>query len=73
MTPQEIKFCIASRGISQKELARKLGVTSAAISLIISGKRRSNWIASHIAATIGLPMEAIWESYPKARKKQGHA
>lgn len=39
LTPTDIKVMLLKKGIKQKELAEKLGVTESYVSQIIKGKR----------------------------------
>ncbi len=48
MTPLQIQIKLLKLGISQREIARALGKTDAAISYVIRGKRNSRQIKSFI-------------------------
>lgn len=52
MTPIEIKIALLRRGVSQRDIARKLGVTYTAVSNVINGQGRSRRIEALIKAVI---------------------
>lgn len=53
--PEKMQFLLRSFGITQAELAKKAGVTQAAISEIINGKRKASYLTiSRISAATGL-------------------
>lgn len=57
-----IKYWREYYGISQRELARRVGVTSAAISGIERGEHLPNVVlAIYIARALQVPVEQLWE------------
>lgn len=57
-----INDILKDRGITQAELARRTGLTVAAVSLLASGKRSGNLISAiKIANELGLSLSEIWE------------
>ncbi len=48
----KIKIALLTKGLKQKDIARELGISSAAVSMFINGKRTSKrfeeWIKTHL-------------------------
>jgi predicted transcriptional regulator len=59
LRPQLIKAKLVERGISQRSIARELGVTPAAIYQVISGKSRSTRIEKAIAKAAQVPQHTF--------------
>ena len=49
------------KGLTNIELARRLGCTKTWISLVINGHAKSEWVRKGIAEALGEPYEKIWE------------
>ena len=60
MKPNEIKGHMMLKNIRPGEVARKLGVSDAAVSMVISGACVSARISAEIARAIGKPVSEIW-------------
>lgn len=62
VSPQEIhlRTLLLQRGLSVTELAARLRVSHAFVSMLISGKRRSREVENRICRILGLPRGAIW-------------
>lgn len=60
MHPEQIKAEIRMRGTTPAQIADELQVSKSAVSMIISGKGKSDRIASHISKLIGLPVASLW-------------
>jgi len=54
------KILMLRKGITQAEIARRLGVSSATVSLVVSGRMRSRRVEQTIAEALGLPREILW-------------
>ena len=59
-TKPRVKEILAARGLTQRDLARRLGVTDAAISRVICGRRLSPLLQRQIAQVLGEEEEALW-------------
>jgi len=65
MTPGAIKRNMAAVGITQREIARKLGVHHITLSKVLHGHTQSHRIRTAIANEIGLTPAQVWPSlYP---------
>jgi gp16 family phage-associated protein len=54
-------------GITQDDLAARVGITQAAVSKIMHGDRKPRWgLAKQIAALTGVPIERIYEPQQEA-------
>lgn len=71
MEPKEIKKDLASKKYNQPMIAKELGVTQTAVSLVISGKSKSYKIRSHIAEIVGKPYEELWGIEKVITKSEG--
>jgi lambda repressor-like predicted transcriptional regulator len=68
MHPEDIKSAIRKTGTTSSDLARGLGVSHQAVSLVVRGGTRSVRIARRICELTGLDPEAAWPSrYPEFR------
>ena len=59
-TRQQIKIELIKKNTSGFEIARKMGVTRAAIYLTIYGKRKSPRLRKAIADAIGVEVSDLW-------------
>jgi transcriptional regulator with XRE-family HTH domain len=70
----EIKALLESKGLTQVEVAARIGVSPQAVHQIITGKTRSNTARFAFATAIGEDPETIWPRDEKpAPKKKGAA
>lgn len=60
MNAMDWKILMLRRGITQAEIARRLGVSSTTVSLVVSGRMRSRRVEQAIAESLGLPREILW-------------
>lgn len=68
MSPEKIREELRKREITLAGIARELGKSSTAISLIVDGKSVSHAIRTHIAECIERPVEKIWPETYLVRK-----
>jgi transcriptional regulator with XRE-family HTH domain len=61
-TGRKIRALMALSGITQADIRRNLGVTPAAISLVVSGKKNSKRVKRAIAQALGVTVEELWPS-----------
>lgn len=61
----DIKAALEKAGVTQVELAHRLGVTPMAIWQVIHGNSRSARIEREIADVIGLPLSTVWPAFYK--------
>lgn len=62
MDPVEIKVAMLRAGVTQKQLAEKLGVRRQTVHLVIENRAVSHRIRSAIASAIGIDLKRIWPS-----------
>ncbi|MCL4514709.1 MAG: MarR family transcriptional regulator [Firmicutes bacterium] len=62
MTPQEIRALLILKRVSQRQIARRLKVTDAAVSQVISGLEKNQRIRQSIAEALDMPASKIWPS-----------
>lgn len=60
LSKNQIRALLVERGISQNDIASKLGVTPAAVSWVISGRNKTPHIRREIANTAGIPYAKMW-------------
>lgn len=60
MNAMDRKILMLRKGITQAEIARRLGVSGATVSLVVSGRMRSRRVEQEIAEALGLPREILW-------------
>ena len=65
-------FIIQSFGVTQKELAEKIGAHHQSVSDVVRGKRKTLWIRLAIAEALGVPLSELWpgEGYQRTSKRQ---
>lgn len=71
MTPLEIKIELLKKSISQSKIARQVGVSPMAISLVVNKQRYIPRIMKAIAKTIGKDPVSVFPEYyllPKKKK-----
>jgi lambda repressor-like predicted transcriptional regulator len=73
MHPADIQAALKKRGIMQKDIARDLGVSPAAISYVVRKIMVSDRIARAVAERIGQTPEVIFHEYYLARQKRKRA
>ena len=60
-----VKVEILKRDLTQKELARRLGISMAQVSMVVNGKRKTLWIQKAIAKELGMNMEDLFRAETK--------
>jgi plasmid maintenance system antidote protein VapI len=60
-----VKVEILKRDLTQKELARRLGVSLPQISMVVNGKRTTRWIQQAIAEELGMNVEDLFNAETK--------
>jgi transcriptional regulator with XRE-family HTH domain len=53
------------RDVTQKELARRLGVSLPQISMVVNGKRTTRWIQQAIAEELEIDVEDLFSAETK--------
>ena len=69
MTPVEIKIAMLKAGVTQVDIACKLGVTPAAVSQVILGYRTAERTRAAVAEAIGMDVRQVW---PKPANPPGN-
>jgi transcriptional regulator with XRE-family HTH domain len=59
-TATNIKIELLLVGVTQSEIARKLGMSVGTVNDVITGRRSNPTIRAAIAKAIGKPVESIW-------------
>ena len=70
MTPLEIQFELKKLGITQKEIAKELGVSEMIVSKVINKQMVSNRVMQAVARAIKMDHRAVFPEYyfrPKRR------
>ena len=65
MEPHAISRALKLRGITQKQIAARLGVTPAAVSSVVNG-RQSVRVQLAIATALGMPIDEVFPPKGKA-------
>ena len=60
-----VKVLLAMKEISQAELIQRSGISSAELSRVISGKRKTARIRKIIAEAVDVPVDVLFESFDK--------
>jgi len=58
--PTRIKVLMMRRGVSQAKVARRVGMTPAAVSLTVAGKRKNPRIRQDIAELLSVKVTDLW-------------
>jgi len=73
MTPELIKYAIALRGRTQRDIARECDIDSpSTVSMVINGRSRSKRIETRIAAITGMTLAELWPQWygPHAQRRR---
>ncbi|HEX3048676.1 MAG TPA: helix-turn-helix domain-containing protein [Bacillota bacterium] len=62
ITPSEIKAALILKGITQASIAKKLGVSSSLVSMVIHGTEKSKKVRREIAGILGKSVRDIWRN-----------
>ena len=60
MKPNEIRGHLLLKNVKSGDIAKKIGVSDAAVSMVIGGTAVSARISAEIARVIGKPVSEIW-------------
>jgi len=60
MDSSEIKGLMKKLGVSQEEIAKKLGITRVYVNRIINGERSTKRVRQAIADALRMPFEEVW-------------
>jgi predicted transcriptional regulator len=60
MDKNKIKAMLIERGIKHKDIAERLGVTRACVSLIVNGHQNSKRVRRAIAEALGVELADLW-------------
>jgi DNA-binding XRE family transcriptional regulator len=63
MTPQLIKSMLRERKITLTSIAKHIGVSKQAVSIIIDRRQTSRRIAQGVADALTLPLDAVFPEY----------
>ena len=66
-----VKRVLGERGLTQRDLALRLGVSDAAISRVINGSRISPYLQREIALVLGEDEESLWGDLYWFRRPEG--
>jgi transcriptional regulator with XRE-family HTH domain len=61
---RNVKIEMIKRGLSQTELARRIGISLPHLNLIINDRRRTQWIREAIAKELGLKVKDLFKDKP---------
>lgn len=63
MHPADIQSLLKKAGITQRQIAEELGVTTFHVSEVVNKHRVSTRIMAHIATRIGKPLDRVFPEY----------
>lgn len=63
MTPAKIQYLIKEAGLTQKAIAREIGVSETTVSDIVLKQRISDRVMRAIAERIGQPVQKVFPEY----------
>lgn len=65
-----IKYALALRSYTQRDVARECDVEPSTVSMVINGRGRSRRVENRIAAITGVPLSELWPQWhgPAARR-----
>lgn len=72
MEPKRLHHELKIRGISQKELAARIGVSPQAISAVVCGTKNICRIRQAIADALGLPVDAVFAFNNNQKKTENN-
>lgn len=69
MTPELIKYALALRRYTQRDIARDCSVEASTVSMVVNGRGRSRKVEMRIASVTGQALADLWPQWhgPKAR------
>ena len=67
MNYRQIKSLMVLHNVKSADIARKLGIGNEAVSLILTGRRRSFRVQTAIAEALHMPYEELWGPPHKPR------
>ena len=70
MTPKQIQKTLKERKVTQKALARKLGISEMGVSRVINRLNVSNRVMTAVAGAIGKPKEQVFPEYYLGPRKR---
>lgn len=75
MTPAKIKFALALRNYTQRDIARDCSVEASTVSMVVNGRGRSKKVEMRIAATTGMTLAELWPQWhgPHAQRRRHQA
>ena len=71
MTPLQIRTALLEQGVSLRSIARRLGVSPSAVSLIVNKKMVSKRIMEAVANAIGSDLETVFPEYHQRHTVNG--
>lgn len=60
MHPVDIKILLLQRGTTQRAIARRLGISPAVVSQVVSGARRTPLVRRAIAEELRISYRSLW-------------
>lgn len=67
MTPEEIRYALRKKGVTQTDIAEMQEVSAPTVSLVIDGKTVSTPVQKGIAEIIKQPLEEVFAQNTKRR------
>ncbi len=73
MTPAKIQYLLKVNGVTQKDIAKKLGVHQMTVSTVINRHRVSDRIMREVAECIGHDVRKVFPEYYLQPPKRRHS
>lgn len=61
------------KGVTNRQIASSVHVTETWVSLVATGKRRSDRVRAAIAKAVGKRVDDLWPSWPSKKSCLGHS
>lgn len=63
----KVKAMMVLKGVKQRDICRALKVKPGTVSLIVSGRKKSDRIRRAIAQALGVSIQELWPETPKKK------
>jgi len=60
MHPADINAALIKRGLTQRAIAKRLGIAPPSVSNVINNRAISHRVAKAISEAVGIPVDTLW-------------